>query len=373
MKILELCLSDGKGGLELYVYRSAKELVQRGCECLAVVGAESFLHKKMIGDSVPCITLKSISYKLPIFSAIKLAAIVQQHNIDIIHVHWGKDLFLASLAKRLSSRSVKLVYTRQMTVTRAKKDLYHRFVYAKVDLYISITDELKRLAQSFLPMPTENIIRLYYGVKCPNEMDSVKRNKLRSSWFIDETKHKADFIVGIVGRIEEQKGQALLIDAVKILQQHNNEISLIVVGPPMHESYLISLQQKVQELGMSDSVVFIGSHANPMDIMGAMDCLVLATRKETFGLVLVEAMRAKVPVLGSAAGGVPEIIDHKHTGLLFESDNVADLSKQLQSLMSDNNFRKKIAEAGKQKADKEFCHDVHYDKLIKIFSDLLDS
>ncbi|MFV2057267.1 MAG: glycosyltransferase family 4 protein [Thiohalomonadales bacterium] len=370
MKILELCLSDGKGGLELYVYRTSKALRSKGIDCLTVVGDSTFLQKKLSDDGLPSICLDQITHHIPIVSAIKLANLVNENQIDVIHVHWGKDLLLASLAKRFSKRSVKLVFTRQMMITRPKKDFYHRFLYAKVDLYIAITEELRRLAQLYLPMPNKNIIRLYYGVEQPDKMTPQQRKKLRASWFDLDT--KSVFVIGIVGRIEEQKGQSLLIQAVQDLIDGHASVALLIIGPPMQQFYLDSLQKRVQECGLGDVIKFLGSHSNPMQIMAAMDCLVLATRMETFGLVLAEAMRANVAVIGSNAGGVPEIIDHADTGLLFESNNVSDLTKQLRRLADDKLFREKIAIAGKIKADREFCHERHYEKLSHIFLELLE-
>jgi len=88
---------------------------------------------------------------LPLVSAFKLAKIIDENKIDIIHMHWGKDLALAALAKFLSNRKPKLVYTRQMMITRYKNDFYHRFLYSQLDLMLTITQQLEDLCKKFIP------------------------------------------------------------------------------------------------------------------------------------------------------------------------------------------------------------------------------
>ena len=101
--------------------------------------------------------------------------------------------------------------------------------------------------------------------------------------------------------------------------------------------------------------------------MPCFDAVVLATKCETFGLVLPEAMRAGVAVIGSNCGGVPEIIIHEKTGLLFESENVDDLTAQISNIASDRSFCKKLAKAGKEDADKRFSEEKHFEKLLELF------
>lgn len=101
--------------------------------------------------------------------------------------------------------------------------------------------------------------------------------------------------------------------------------------------------------------------------MPCFDAVVLATKCETFGLVLPEAMRAGVAVIGSNCGGVPEIIKHEETGLLFEPESAADLTKQLSKLTSDKVFCSKLAHAGKEDADERFSEEQHFKVLLELF------
>ena len=132
MKILELCLSDGVGGLELYALRTAKQFSGSGIGCIAVVKKGTMLSERMQTEGVRTVLLRSCNRFLPLVAARRLAAIIDREAVDVIHMHWGADINLAVLAKRCAQRKVKLVYTRQMMITRSKKDAYHRFLYRHI-------------------------------------------------------------------------------------------------------------------------------------------------------------------------------------------------------------------------------------------------
>ena len=367
MKVLELCLSTGIGGLELYAVRTAKRLIEHNVDCIAVVAKGTMTDERMQQNGVQSIGFKKAHRYLPVWSARSLANIIDEQLVDVIHMHWARDLNLAVLAKHFAKRPVKLVYTRQMMITRPKKDLYHRFLYRRVDLFLTITEQLRQLAQQLLPMPNNTIKTLYYGVEKPPVLTVNERSKLRESMGIPQN----SFTVGMVGRIEEGKGQHLLVQAVQKLIAQGENVHATIIGPAMNSSFEATLQKQVSELGLNDKFRFYGSHSNPIEIMSAFDVVVLATKQETFGLVLIEAMRNGVTVIGTRAGGVPEIIDEGITGLMFEPENSQDLADKLLALINDEALLDKLARAGKEKADRMFTQEKHYQQLVDYMKDLL--
>lgn len=367
LKVMELCLSDGLGGLELYVYHAAVQLRRRGISVLPVVRVQTMLADRMAAEGLEPYTMTKASRYLPLISAVKLARLVERKEIDLIHVHWGKDMLLATLIKRLACRPIRLVYTRQMMITRPKKDGYHRFVYSQLDLLLTITDELLQLNRDYLPMAPAQIQRLYYGVEAAETMTAEERQAVRLEFGCS---HRDTFLVGLVGRVEELKGQHLLVEAVANLRSEGHDIQAVIIGPSMDQGYLQRLQQTIAERGLTDSICIFGGHPRPTAIMQAFECVVLATRQETFGLVLAEAMRAGVAVVGTDAGGVVEIIEDGVSGLRFAPDSVEGLTAALRTLLLDPERRAALALAGKLRADEKFALKQHYDALLNHFDGL---
>ncbi|MCI0505144.1 MAG: glycosyltransferase family 4 protein [Gammaproteobacteria bacterium] len=366
MKVLELCLSTGIGGLELYAVRTAAQLRSRQIESIAVVGKDTMTAKRMQQHGIPIIEFNTVNRFLPLLSARRLASIIDEQQVDILHMHWARDLNLAVLAKRFAARPVKLIYTRQMMITRSKKDIYHRFLYRHVDLFLTITQQLSELAQQYLPMPADAIRTLYYGVEDPPKLNAQQRTALRQSLQIPDN----SYAIGMVGRIEEGKGQHLLVEAIRQLVSQGANVHATIIGPAMNPEYETALKKQVGERQLSGVIRFYGSHHNPIEIMPAFDVVVLATKQETFGLVLIEAMRNGVAVIGTRAGGVPEVIDEGITGLMFKPENAKELTEKLLLLINDRNLCQKLAQAGKEKADRLFAQEQHYHRLINFMEQL---
>jgi glycosyltransferase involved in cell wall biosynthesis len=361
MNILELCLSRGFGGLELYASKVATKLQNTGHNIHVIVRQGTFLDEKLGSAGVERDYLQSISHYFPFIAAWRLKRYVERKQIDVLHIHWGHDLFLAVLAKVLCRRQIKIVYTRQMALTRRKYDPYHRFLYRHIDVYLVITKQLSKQVEKYLPLDPTRVRVLYYGVPsgtvetvdCTDYLD--KHNINNSS-----------FKLAIFGRIEEGKGQHLVLEALRQLVAEDRDLELAIIGHVMDEAYFSKLESMSKESGLKNNIHFLGFHDKPVSIMPCFDVVVLASRCETFGLVLPEAMRAGVAVLGSNCGGVPEIIENEKTGLLFETGNADDLARQLGKLVDDPEFCRRLAMSGKNDADQRFSEETHFRELLNI-------
>ena len=364
MNILGICLSAGKGGLELYAHKAISALHQAGHACHFAVSPNSYLRQREW--SMPVLELKPLFRLFPLFTAVKLARYIDAHHIDIIHMHWNKDLNLAALTKLLSRRKPKLVYSRHMEITRSKKDLYHRALYRQVDKMLAIACFVQEQANRFLPLTPDQVSLLYLGVQASECASSQE-----CAGLLPGISDRANaFVIGMIGRIEPYKGQHVLIEALEILKQRNLKLQVAMAGPVMDQRYFEMLNRRVREQGLTDQVSYLGISREPGKLMSCCDVVVLTTFCETFGLVLVEAMRAGTAVIGTDAGGVPEIIKHQHTGMLFAPGDAQQLADILAELYHDQSKREKLATAGKAYADAMFDEKLHFQNLETILATL---
>jgi len=358
MKIMQLCLSPNLGGLELYTYRCARALATED-EVIAVVNPGGLLKPRLEGLDVEIVDFVNGFRPLPLLAAKRLARLIDRHDVEVIHIHWAKDLPLAALAKAFSRRKPRLVYTRQMVITRTKRDAYHRFLYRQVDTILTITEQLGESMRGFLPEADRHkVVTLYYGVEAPAvRLEQTARNTLRQ----EHGFQPGQFVVGLFGRIKEYKGQHLLIEALIEARSQGQEMAALVVGKTIEPGYLESLKATVQAQGLA--VTFLDFVDEPQRLMQICDCVLLSTYEETFGLVLAEAMRAGIAVVGSDRGGVPEIIESGQSGLLFRSGDSHSLAEALIKLKQDPALREALAAQGKEKADRVFNVEHHFHEL----------
>jgi len=330
-----------------------------GDECISVVNSQGKLKSYYEDSSDRFFTLKR-RVLLSWLSARSLAKIIDEEKIDVIHVHWTKDLPLAVTAKLLSKRKPKVVQSRHMTMTRFKDDFYHRFLYQNIDVMLAVTHQVKAQIEKFIPSDIRpNTEVLYIGSEQPARITPQEKRERREQLGLNDS-----FTVGIVGRIELPKGQHILLEAVKSLST-SMDTKALIVGHAMDEGYLQRLQHEY-----ADIALFTGFTREAQVMMQLCDVIVLATENETFGLVLIEAMMCGVCVVASRSGGPLEIIDDEINGLLFKTFDTADLAEKLRFLYQNSDTREKFAEAGRAKALEKFEDQKQFTELKSVLENL---
>lgn len=358
MKILEVCTSESLGGLELYFVKCCEKLSQdKSLSIQGYIREGSLIHESLKDSKIKFYTLA----KTGILSrAIHLSSTIRSIQPDIVHSHVKTDLAPIALAKVFSGHKFKHVHTRQMNMPRSKKGLYHLFIYSRIDLFITITERLKQQVKEKVGLPDHKVQCLYYGVPAPKLRKQNPFQGMGSS----------PIKIGIVGRIDRKKNQHLAIQAASHLKSKNILIDLFLVGSISHPDYERYLKEQISSLNLVDQVFLTGFMDQPQTIMPYFDMVVLTTADETFGLVLAEAMRMGVAVIGANGGGVPEIIDHEKTGLLFEPGDSQGLANAIEKLVNDKRLLEELALQGKQKADKFFNIAHHFKALEATFQEL---
>src|SRR5690606_35758485 len=119
---------------------------------------------------------------------------------------------------------------------------------------------------------------------------------------------------------------------------------------------LAKIQQKIEQLGLSDKVMFLGKQEDVTQIISLADALLLPSEKESFGLVALEAMACGVPTIGSTAGGIPELVTHGETGFLAPVGDTASMAAYAVDLLSNDALHRQFKEACAIRAVKEFCN-----------------
>lgn len=174
-------------------------------------------------------------------------------------------------------------------------------------------------------------------------------------------------VVGYVGRLVHEKGLDLLAEALAPL-----DARFLVVGDGPVRGDL----ERRLAAWPADKAVFIGAvgHAEVPDYLACLDVLVLPSRTtpswaEQFGHVLIEAMAAGVPVIGSSSGAIPEVIGD--AGLIFPEGDVEALQRQLNDLLSEDKLRKILIARGRDRVEKHYTHTVIASAQREIYARVL--
>ncbi|MEA1891798.1 MAG: glycosyltransferase family 4 protein [Campylobacterota bacterium] len=355
--ILEICLSPDLGGLELFMLRCFEKFKTK-TECKVMVAKGKKLDNYL--ENEERYFLKRDKF-FPFIPALKLARFIDDNEIDFIHFHWTRDMLSVVLAKKFSKKKPKIMQTRNMTMTRFKDDFYHRWLYKNIDILHAVTYQVQEQIEKFIPSDIRPHVAVIYMGTSEKKVDMARVDSLKQKYNL-----KDSFVVGIVGRIEEGKGQYIVIEAINKLK--HLDMKAVIVGHTMDEEYLNSLKLRVKELAIEEKIVFTGFTKEVDEHMKLCDSVVLATQKETFGLVVIEAMVNKACMIAADSGGPLEIIDDKIDGLLFDRSS-EDLASKLEILYGDSELKTKLAQSGYEKAKKMFDADTQIEKLYRVIDE----
>lgn len=158
-------------------------------------------------------------------------------------------------------------------------------------------------------------------------------------------------IVGIIGRIDPEKGVDLVVEAVASLEGSAGSCHLAVIGAPGLDGGAYARQVRAQaEDRLGDRVRFTGPMENVPDALRSLDVVINASEAEPFGLSVLEAQASGVAVIGTAAGGIPEFVIDGETGLLVPPRDVSSLSLALKRLLEDEDLRNRLGRNGHSSA-----------------------
>lgn len=149
-----------------------------------------------------------------------------------------------------------------------------------------------------------------------------------------------------VGRLERQKGHDVLIDAVAQAIAGGADLRLDICG---EGSQRASLQARIERRGVGDRVRLLGQRDDAQRLMLEADALVHPARWEGFGLVLLEAMRAGLPIIATRVGAIPEVVADASSGLLIEPEDAAGLAAAMARVAEDEQLLGRLGAAGRQR------------------------
>lgn len=184
----------------------------------------------------------------------------------------------------------------------------------------------------------------------------------------------SDIIITLVGRISRLKGHKWLLTTLVKHFSSNTNIKVVFVGSPVQgqEYYATEIEQFIANNQLGEVVKILPFAKNLSQIWDITDiALMPSTEAESFGLVALEAMQAKKPVIASNLGGLKEIVSHNETGFLVEPNDVEALFLALTELIINAKLRGEFGDKGYQRAVKEFSAEKYVQNFESIFSKLI--
>lgn len=307
--------------------------------------SEGFTINKVViaGRSSSAInkTLKYLKFSADIFKKIV------KDDYDLIYVHYAEHSLLPLVLLRK--------FIRKPLVINAHGDdiLYPSVISSIVTTTIKHSDLLVVPSDYFREIGRNkyNHRNIFVSPSGGVDMNLFKPAKNGNG------KGHSIFTIGYVSRIDPGKGWDILLDAAHFLKQKNLSFRVMMIGSGEESKMLVS---KIQELGLSDTVDYLGAkpHEELPNYFNRMDIFVFPSKGESLGLVGLEAMACGVPVVGSNIGGLPSYIRSGINGKLFAPGNARELAEKIEYfIITDKEIVKKYTDEALETANR-------YDSII---------
>jgi glycosyltransferase involved in cell wall biosynthesis len=273
----------------------------------------------------------------------KLSAFIARVRPDIVNAHLFRSTAVAApLARWHGARVIETYHGREgwRRGLLGGSFLADRLVSRFVDRVIAVSEAARAFLISGKGYDARKIVVVPNGRDLSVFRPGAGGQAVRKELGID----RATPLVGVIGRLEEQKGHAYLLDAWPSVLAEFPDARLLVVG---EGSLRGALERRVKQLGIEASVQFAGFRSDVPRVLDALDVLALPSLYEGMPLTAIEASAMAKPVVATAVDGTPEVIRDGRTGRLVPPREPAALSRALRALLRDPSVAQQMGRAGR--------------------------
>lgn len=297
--------------------------------------------------------------------------LLRELSPDVVHTHQiGALWYLGKGAKK--SDTAAIIHTEHIDNVGKSRGLWRkiktRLLWNRAakycDRFCCVSEDIAKSAQRWGTVAKSKVRVVLNGIDVERYSGSVDGDAIRRQFGI----RNDAIVVGTVGRLAEVKNQELLIRAASQLVATQPMLHLLVVGDGPERQNLTRL---ATDLGLSERVTFAGYQAAPERLLSAMDIFALTSRLEGLPLAMLEAWATGLPVVSSAVGGIPKVVQDGENGLLFPNGDLPQLVKHLGDLLGNQERRASLAKAGYQAVSSKYSlsrmaadYDTIYRELI---------
>jgi len=273
----------------------------------------------------------------------KLYKYLKKENPHIVQTYILKPNLYGRIAAKLAG--IPVIISTELTLRnqapsrlRRIRDLFfhpiNAYLNKSTDVIICASEAIKKEWQD---RNTKGKLTVIYPPFDIAKMPSLQGKSIKSN---------DNWVIGIVGRLSEEKRHIDLLKAFASISKKFPAATLLIVG----DGYLRQdLERTANESGIREKVTFAGFQENVYEYLGKIDLFVLPSRTEGSPLSILEAMAMGLPVIATNIGGIPEIVINEVTGLLVTLENIDELSGAIAKLLSNPTMMQQMGENGKKR------------------------
>lgn len=369
MKIAHLITTLDVGGAEKHLLWLGAAQVDRGhaVHVIWLKGEGSLCDAfRDAGMVVHHVSMQGI---VEVLSAARgLRRLLRELSPDLLHTHLLKaDALGAWVAPRVGVPGlVASKHNDERALLSRPIAWIHGLLTQRVDRVIALSDHVTRFVAQHGHVPPGKITRIYYGVDAEALLPSRSRSEVRAELGLADDEP----VLVCVGRLTPQKDHPTLLAALAHLPER---VTLLVVGGDPFGDGAARLSALADQLGVGDRTRWLGIRHDIPDLLVASDLFVLPSLWEGLGLVFLEAMAVKLPIVASNISAIPEVVEDGVSGWLVPPGDPEALAGALESALQDRDDRLARGLAGHMRLLERFSLPAMVDSTLEVYAQALES
>ena len=357
LNILQIISGQQINGALTYCKLLTQQLIGRGHRVTIVCRSNSWIKQQSLDVQFVDSNLK----RFPISELRKIAGLVRDKNIDIVHTHMSRahafgtllKLFVPSVPviKSAHSRSVQLHWR------------FNDFVIAN-----SAATEQYHIRRNGISPKKIQAVHCFIDTDKfqPASRLAARRVRRQLKW------NNGEFLVGVVGEITKRKGQEFLVKAIPSLIKAIPHLRVVMVGRfSEQEPYVKQIRRYLSENGLEYTTQLIGIRDNVEDFLTAMNVSIVPSLEEPLGLAAIESQSVGTPVIVSETGGLTEVVNDEMSGLIVPMGDSDAISQAIIRLSQDVKLQRRLSFHGQEKVAGTFSPEILVPQVESIYENLL--
>ena len=359
LSILHTESSTGWGGQEIRILTEAAGMIARGHKVVLVTPPEAEIAPAAVKRGIPTVTLPIAWKNWAGLRAMRAYLKAHGHEFDVINTHSSTDSWLVAAACATLPNMPPLVRTRHVSTTIHNK-LTTNWLYQKATRHIVTTGEaLRQQLHRDNGFALDSMTSIRTGIDL-SYYQPLEQSTMRAKLGVQ---HRPT--IGILATLRDWKGHDQLLDAWATLKNEFPGWQILFIGDGPRRAHL---EQRVDELGMRDSVYLVGNQDNVPEWLACIDLFVLPSYgEEGVPQGLMQAMACGKPAISTPIGAIGEALQDGQTGLMTPPKDVPKLTETLRRLMQDEALRLRFAAASLAYAQDNFGIDSMLDRMEQVF------
>ncbi|MGK7876197.1 MAG: glycosyltransferase family 4 protein [Xenococcaceae cyanobacterium] len=318
------------------------------------------------------IHLLNLARSFHFHKAVQLAYLLKKRQIDLVHTHTSLNseilcriaCFLAGIPIICHQHEPTDVYNSNPIIAAYQRWL-DRTTSRLVPQFIAVSKYRQEAMTKGRGYQADKIQLIYNGIDIDSFSCQESREEVRAEWKLNSQQTA----VGLIARLEFPKGQGTLIEAAPLVLKHYPQTKFFIIGDDRFDGQpcLTKYRQMIRDFNISNNCVLLGFRSDIQRLIQGLDIIVLPSLWEGHPLIILESLAARKPAIASSVGGIPEIIEHKKTGLLIPPRNPEALAKEICHLIEQPELARKIAIKGCAKVKDKFDEKKMIARILSIY------